>query len=128
MTRWSYSFTLFLILSGLPAGAAEAPGSLQFGRFGTLPVVHPKGEPTQVVLLLSGDKGVGEMEAKMAAVLADEGAVVFEIDSARYLQALGQIHCIFPGADFEGVSQFGQQKLGLANFRPPILVGTGTGA
>ncbi|MFY9826395.1 MAG: AcvB/VirJ family lysyl-phosphatidylglycerol hydrolase [Thermoanaerobaculia bacterium] len=128
MTRWSTYSAFFFILASLPAGAAEAPGSLQFGRFGTLPVVHPKGEPTQVVLLLSGDKGVGEMEAKMAAVLADAGAVVFEIDSARYLQALGQIHCIFPGADFEGVSQFGQQKLGLATFRPPILVGTGTGA
>jgi type IV secretory pathway VirJ component len=121
-------FVLSLILSGLPAAAAEAPSSIQFGRFGTIPVVRPQGEPTQVVLLLSGDKGLGELEAKMATVLAGQGALVLEIDSARYLQATGQIHCIFPGADFEGVSQFGQQRLGMATFKPPILVGTGTGA
>jgi type IV secretory pathway VirJ component len=128
MTRWSCFFVLSLVLSGLPATAAEAPGSIQFGRFGTIPVVHPQGEPTQVVLLLSGDKGLGELEGKMAAVLAGQGALVFEVDSAHYLQALGQIHCIFPGADFEGLSQFGQQKLGLPTYRTPILVGTGTGA
>jgi type IV secretory pathway VirJ component len=128
MTRWSYFFVLFLCLPALPAVAAEAPGSIQFGRFGTIPVVHPQGEPTQVVLLLSGDQGVGELEGKMAALLASQGALVLEIDSARYFQATGQIHCIFPGADFEGVSQFGQQRLGLATYRPPILVGTGTGA
>ena len=128
MTRWSKLFALLAILSGLPAAAAEAPGSMQFGRFGTIPVVRPQGEPTQVVLLLSGDKGPGELEAKMAAVLAGQGALVFEIDSARYLMATGQIHCVFPGADFEGMSQFGQQRLGLANYKLPILVGTGAGA
>jgi len=128
MTRWSYYFAFCLLLPGLPAGAAEAPGSIQFGRFGTIPVVHPQGEPAQVVLLLSGDKGVGDLEARMASVLAGQGALVFEIDSARYLQANGQIHCVFPAADFEALSQFGQQKLGLATFKPPILVGTGAGA
>src|SRR5258706_5258816 len=128
MTRWSHYFALFVFLSGIPAGAAEAPGSIQFGRFGTIPIVHPQGEPSQVVLLLSGDKGLGEVEAKMASVLARQGALVFEIDSARYLQATGQIHCIFPGADFEAVSQFGQARLGLATYKPSILVGTGAGA
>jgi type IV secretory pathway VirJ component len=127
MTRFNYFFVLLLSLP-LPAAAAEAPGSIQFGRFGTIPVVRPQGEPTQVVLLLSGDKGVGELEGKMAALLAGQGALVLEIDSAHYLQATGQIHCIFPGADFEGVSQFGQHTLGLANYRAPILVGTGAGA
>jgi len=127
-TRWSCFFAVLSILPGLPVAAAEAPGSIQFGRFGTIPVVRPQGEPSQIVLLLSGDKGVGELENKMAAVLAGQGALVFEIDSPHYLQATGQIHCIFPGADFEGVSQFGQSKLGMANFKPPILVGTGTGA
>ncbi len=129
MARWNPCYLLlFLLLTGFPATAAEAPGSIQFGRFGTIPVVHPQGEPTQVVLLISGDKGLGELEAKMASALASQGALVFEIDSARYLQATGQIHCVFPGADFEGVSQFGQQKLGLATYKAPILVGTGEGA
>ncbi len=128
MTRWSHYFALFVFLSGIPASAAEAPGSIQFGRFGTIPIVHPQGEPSQVVLLLSGDKGLGDVEAKMASVLASQGALVFEIDSARYLQATGQIHCIFPGADFEAVSQFGQARLGLATYKPSILVGTGAGA
>ncbi|HSS48808.1 MAG TPA: hypothetical protein VLX28_07670, partial [Thermoanaerobaculia bacterium] len=73
MTRWSYYFVLSLILLGLPAAAAEAPASIQFGRFGTIPVVRPQGEPSQVVLLLSGEKGLGELEAKMAAVLASQG-------------------------------------------------------
>lgn len=129
MARWNpYYLLLLLLVPGLPAGAAEAPASIQFGRFGTIPVVHPQGEPSQVVLLLSGDHGLGELEAKMASELAGQGALVFEVDSARYLQATGQIHCVFPGADFEGVSQFGQQTLGLATYRAPILVGTGAGA
>lgn len=128
MTRWRGCFFILLLLSGLPAAAAEPAGSIQFGRFGTIPVVHPQGEPTRVVLLLSGDKGLGELEAKMAAQLASRGALVLEIDSPHYLQATGQIHCIFPGADFEGVSQFGQQRLGVKSYKHPLLVGTGTGA
>jgi type IV secretory pathway VirJ component len=130
MARWSFIPLLFLLLPGLPAGAAAGPGAIQFGRFGAVPVVHPQGEPAQVVLLLSGGEGLGAKESEMASALARQGALVFEIDTAHYLQAVdrGKNRCIFPAADFEGLSQFGQQTLGLAAYRPPILVGTGAGS
>ncbi|HEX4960053.1 MAG TPA: AcvB/VirJ family lysyl-phosphatidylglycerol hydrolase [Thermoanaerobaculia bacterium] len=132
MTRWSSFFFLFLLLAAVPASPAEAPvpESIQFGRFGSVPVVHPQGEPKQVVLLLSGKDGLGAKEAEMASFLAHDGALVFEVDSPRYLQAAvrGQGRCIFPAADFEALSQFGQMKLGVASYKAPILVGIGTGS
>lgn len=119
---------LFLsLLPGLSAGAATSPASIQFGRFGTVPVVRPQGEPSQVVLLLSDRDGLGARESDMAAALARQGVLVLEIDTPRYLAAAnhGKVHCVFPAVDFEALSQFGQQTLGLAAYRAPILVGNG---
>jgi type IV secretory pathway VirJ component len=127
------TFILFLLLlppALLPAGAAPAPASIQLGRFGTVPVVHPKGEPSQVVLLLSDGDGLGAPESDTAAALARQGALVFEIDTPRYLVAAnhGKVRCLYPAADLEALSQFGQRTLGLAAYKPPILVGNDAGA
>ena len=75
-------FSIFLLFLGLlPAIAAAAPDSFKFGRFGTVPIVRPAGEPSKVALLFSGEKGFGEREAAIAKALAAAGALVFEVDT-----------------------------------------------
>jgi type IV secretory pathway VirJ component len=129
MARPSFILLLFLLPSGLLAADAAPPSTISFGRFGAVPVVHPQGEPSQVVLLLSGAEGLGARESDMAAALARQGALVFEIDTPRYLAAANHGKgCLHPAADFETLSQFGQQTLGLAAYKSPLLVGNGTGA
>jgi type IV secretory pathway VirJ component len=119
---------VFLILTLIPAISTAAPDSFKFGRFGTVPVVRPKGEPSQVALLFSGEKGLGAREAALAKALADAGALVFEVDTARYFAtaAKGTQH-LFPAVDFEALSQIGQKETGVTAYRHPVLVGTGAG-
>ncbi|MEA2601993.1 MAG: hypothetical protein QOF89_2985 [Acidobacteriota bacterium] len=124
-----HCFLLFLLTALPPAGAATTPASISFGRFGAIPVVHPQGEPSQVVLLLSGGDRLEARESDMAVALARQGALVFEIDTPHYFAAANHGKgCLHPAADFEALSQFGQQTLGLATFEIPLLVGNGTGA
>src|SRR3954454_9243169 len=120
---------VFLILTLVPAIGSAAPDSFKFGRFGTVPVVRPKGEPSQVALLFSGERGIGAREAALAQALADSGALVFEVDTARYFATAskGAQH-LFPAVDFEALSQIGQKETGVAAYRHPVLVGTGAGA
>src|SRR4051812_3670623 len=114
-------------VSGAPA--ASAPASLQFGRFGTLPVYRPAAAPTQVVLLLSGD-AAGAETAKMAGALASWGALVVVVDTRHYLETTEKstAHCSFPAADLETLAHFAEQKLALPRYIPPLLVGDATGA
>jgi type IV secretory pathway VirJ component len=129
MARLISVLFLSLLFTVLPAGADPAPASIQYGRFGAIPVVHPQGEPSQVVLLFSDKDGLGSRASDMAAALSRQGALVFEIDTPHYLAAATHgKRCLYPAADFEALSQFGQQKLGLAAYHTPILVGDGAGA
>jgi type IV secretory pathway VirJ component len=121
--------TLFLLFGLLPAMAGAAPDSFKFGRFGTVPIVRPAGEPSKVVLLFSGDKGLGEREAAMAKALAAAGALVFEVDTAHYFSTAGHGGGrLFPAVEFESLSQIGQKEVGLKDYRKPVLMGTGAGA
>lgn len=128
MARLSSVLFLSLLVPGLPAGA-DPVASIQYGRFGAVPVVHPQGEPSQVVLLFSDKDGLEARASDMASVLSLQGALVLEIDTPHYLATAAHgKRCLYPAADFEALSQFGQQKIGLASYRPPILVGDGAGA
>ena len=120
--------TIFLLLLGLlPAAAAAETQSIPFGRFGAVPVLHPTGEASKIVLLLSGENGIGAREAGLAEALAAAGALVFELDTSRYLPA-GKERRLSPAVDFEALSQIGQKEMGLAAYRQPVLVGVGAGA
>jgi type IV secretory pathway VirJ component len=123
MALW-FSLWRFLILSSL------VHSSMHFVAFGDVALTRPVGEPSQVVLLFSGEQGVGSQEAQIADVLAAGGALVFEIDTPRYLETAGKGkgRCVNPAADFELLSQNGQERLRLASYHPPILVGVGSGA
>jgi type IV secretory pathway VirJ component len=120
---------LVLLLGLLPATAGAAADSFKFGRFGTIPIARPAGEPNQVVVLVSGDKGLGEREAAMAKALVASGAMVFEVDTVHYFSTAGKGEGkLFPAVDFEALSQIGQREVGLQAYKQPILVGTGIGA
>jgi len=120
---------VLLILSLVPATSRAAPDSFKFGRFGTVPVVHPPGEPSQVAVLFSGEHGIGEREAALAQALAASGALVFEVDLQRYFALQPPKGArLYPAVEFEALSRTGQQEMGLAAYRPPVLAGTGLGA
>jgi len=124
MALW-FSLWRFLILSTV------VHSSMHFLAFGDVAVTRPAGEPSRVVLLFSGEQEVGTQEAAVADALASGGALVFEIDTPQYLAATvgkGKGHCLNTAADFELLSQNGQQRLRLASYHPPILVGVGAGA
>src|SRR5436305_1176907 len=121
--------SLVLLLGLLPATAHATVDSFKFGRFGTIPILRPAGEPSQVVVLVSGDKGLGEREAAMAKALVASGAIVFEVDTVHYFSTAGKGEGrLFPAVDFESLSQIGQREAGLPSYRQPVLVGTGIGA
>lgn len=110
--------------------AAGAPASVSFGRFGAVALVHPAGEPSQVVLFLSGDGGWNAGVAGMARSLAAQGALVLGIDSAHYLAAVAKSGepCAYPAGELEDLSQSVQKQLALPRYLVPVLVGYSSGA
>jgi type IV secretory pathway VirJ component len=130
MARRFFPAILLLSVAGmtalLPAAAWAAPDSFKFGRLGLVPVVHPAGEPAMVAILFSGGKGIGPRETAMAQALAAAGALVFAVDTQRYLAAPNQKGMrMYPAVEFEALSQIGQKEMGLAAYHAPVLVGTG---
>jgi type IV secretory pathway VirJ component len=130
MARRFFPLVLLLsVIARLPApvpALAAAPDSFKFGRLGQVPVVHPAGEPAMVAILFSGGQGIGPRETAMARALAAAGALVFEVDTKRYLAAPNVKGMrMYPAVEFEALSQAGQKAMGLADYHAPVLVGTG---
>ena len=92
---------------GACASAAATPGSagarshaghadrgyatrLPAGRFGTVTVYIPEGQPRSVAIFLSGDGGWELGVISMARALTGLGAVVIGADIRRYLGSLKQ--------------------------------------
>jgi type IV secretory pathway VirJ component len=116
-----------------PAGLVVlAEDSLAFGLFGQVHLYRPPGnaEPSTVILFVSGDGGWNLGVVEMARAFARQGALVVGVDIRHYLHALEgrPAACAYPAADFEGLSQFVQQRLGLARYHVPLLVGYSSGA
>ncbi|HEV7519265.1 MAG TPA: AcvB/VirJ family lysyl-phosphatidylglycerol hydrolase, partial [Thermoanaerobaculia bacterium] len=127
MAFLSRLFALALLLAA-PLDAE----SLQFGRFGEIPLHRPAGPPSQLVLLLAGTPGgtTGSgVVTKMAGSLASMGALVAVVDIPRYLAAAGhnQAYCSYPSADLEALGRFVVRKLALPNLPPPLLAGDAAG-
>lgn len=123
---------LALALASLASTAARAdePATVSFGRFGAVALVRPAGTPSEVVLFLSGDGGWNKGVVEMAGALAQRGALVLGIDSARYLKAVARSNepCTYPAGELEGLSQSVQKQLGLPRYTVPVLVGYSSGA
>jgi type IV secretory pathway VirJ component len=109
---------------------AVTSDTLRFGRFGPLVLYRPRGDPSRVVLLVSGDGGWNRGVVGMARDIAATDALVVGIDIRHYLAGLGRSHehCSYPAADFEALSQWVQQRLSFRRYIPPILMGYSSGA
>jgi len=146
MTRRVSLFCSLLILSSGAAQAAKAPAKpapppapsaqtpagstvMQFLQYGAVPIFRPAGEPSEVVILLSGDQGVGSRETEVGNALAAAGALVFALDVPHYIRSIVQAKgkCLSPGTEIHQLGQNGQARTDLPVYHPPILVGVGSG-
>src|SRR3984893_8419599 len=115
-----------MLLSGL---ASAAPQHLSHGRFKDLAVYSPAGNPTSVVLFLSGDEGWNGAADALAEQLVQQGAMVVGID-LRQLKAVLEAdggQCVFPDGDLENLSHFVQAYFHNSTYLLPMLVGTASG-
>ncbi len=130
MSQRVVGFSLFLALAASSAPAASPPDTLAFGRFGTVHLYHPDGQPTEVVLFISGDGGWNKGVIDMAQALTSLDAVVVGIDINHYLAAAAKApdRCVYAAADLEALSQYVQVELALPDYLTPVLVGYSSGA
>src|SRR5512139_2393847 len=122
---------LLLTLSSPGWGASGiAESSVEFGRFGKVALYSPQGEPSHVVLFISGDGGWNLGVVDMARELASLDALVIGIDIVHYLKELeaSSEKCSYPAADFESLSKFVQKKLDFPRYIQPVLIGYSSGA
>ena len=118
---------LFLLRTGLPGGTEEV---VSFGRFGPVALYYGPRPPAHVVLFVSGDGGWNLGVVDMARSLTGLDALVAGVDITRYLRELAASGdpCLYPAADFEALSKFVQQKIGVPEYIAPVLVGYSSGA
>lgn len=126
---------LLLVLSsgsGTASAAAAAPETIatEQAAFGAVEVYRPPVPPAAVVLFLSGDGGWNLGVVGMAEALSARGAIVIGVDTNRYLAAVGKEAktCVSLAEDLEALAHFVEKRLGLAEYRKPILAGYSSGA
>jgi len=130
-----------------PPGKAEHPAPpaakladtayaahLPAGRFGTVKVYIPEGQPKSVAIFVSGDGGWELGVVNMAHALVSMGAVVIGVDIRTYLANLAKAaahpgaSCQMIAADFEALSHQVQKEIGMSEYLVPVLVGYSSGA
>ena len=117
-----------------PPVPVEGETHLPAGRFGTVTVYIPDGQPKSVAIFLSGDGGWNLGVVSMAKSLVDMGAVVIGVDIRQYLGALGKAaekpdaKCQLIAGDFENLSHQIQKEIGMFVYHVPVLVGYSSGA
>jgi type IV secretory pathway VirJ component len=126
--------------AALPARSAPRPVAdeqatrLPAGRFGTVSVYIPDGEPQSVAIFVSGDGGWELGVVNMARALTGLGAVVIGVDIRHYLESLRKAAarpgapCQMIAADFEALSHQVQREIGMSEYHVPVLVGYSSGA
>jgi type IV secretory pathway VirJ component len=114
----------------LACATAWAGTTIDYPGLGTVTIERPAGPPQQVVIFLSGDGGWNKGVVDMAHHLVDEGALVAGVDVTQMsrLAQQSRADCVASAATLEGLSHYVQQKLGLHDYRPPIIVGYSSGA
>jgi type IV secretory pathway VirJ component len=113
-----------------PAPVIVGEQRLHYGPFGEVTVYTPHGHPTSVALFISGDGGWNLGVVDMARHLMDLDALVVGIDIRRYLTTVNATAkaCRSFAVDFEGLAHEVEQRLKLADYLPPVLVGYSSGA
>jgi len=113
--------------SGGTGGAA--PEIMTHGRFENVPIFRPEGEPNATVLFFSDDDGWTPRAERMARALADTGALVAGIDTARLMAnyTKDDIACVYAAGDLDNFGRWVEAAVKLPGYTPPILVGDGVG-
>jgi type IV secretory pathway VirJ component len=120
-----------LLLAALLAGsAARAADTLEYPGLGTITIERPAGMPARLVIFLSGDGGWNKGVVDMARHLVDEGALVAGVDvtAVERLAAAAQGPCVGLAGSLEGLAHYVEQRYGLRDYQPPVLVGYSSGA
>ncbi len=111
-------------------GANHAPPEIMtHGRFENVPIFRPEGEPNATVLFFSDDDGWTPRAERMARALADTGALVAGIDTARLMAnyTKDDIACVYAAGDLDNFGRWVEAAVKLPGYTPPILVGDGVG-
>ena len=87
-------------------------------------------ENTEVVILVSGNKGWNKELDNIANTIKSHGALVIGLDLKKYLKKQNDASskCIYPAGNFESMSMNIQKRYKFMQYRQPILVGCSTGA
>ncbi len=114
---------------GTGGGTSGAPEIMTHGRFESVPIFRPQGEPNATVLFFSDDDGWTPRAERMARALADTGALVAGIDTARLMAnyTKDDIACVYAAGDIDNFGRWVEAAVKLPGYTPPILVGDGVG-
>jgi type IV secretory pathway VirJ component len=106
-----------------------APEVMTHGRFENIPIFRPEGEPNATVLFFSDDTGWTPRAERMARALADTGALVAGIDTARLMAnyTKDDVACVYAAGDLDNFGRWVEAAVKLPGYTPPILVGDGVG-
>ncbi|HEY3369284.1 MAG TPA: AcvB/VirJ family lysyl-phosphatidylglycerol hydrolase [Prolixibacteraceae bacterium] len=123
-------FLICLLSFGNYSTGAPSVDTLSYGLFGKMVIYKPAGDPSSVVLFVSGDGGWNMGVVEMSLRLVEQGALVAGINIVQYFKRLKDTSekCYYPAADFEDVSLMLQKKYKLDTYNKPILVGYSSGA
>lgn len=130
MRRTATILPALLALTLAATSALAATATLEYGRFGTIHLYPPQGEPRELVLFLSGDGGWGEGVLEMAGHLAERGALVAGIDVPRWGKTLRDTSdkCIYTAGDLEELAHALEEHYRFRAYTRPLLVGYSSGA
>jgi type IV secretory pathway VirJ component len=115
----------------LSSDATAVPSVIETGtRLGDVRLFESEETPKELVFLFSDRDGWDDRMGAAATDMAARDAAVVGVDLKRYLQALADSNdrdCHYLDSDIEQLSKQLQSKLGLAQYRWPILAGIGAG-
>ena len=113
------------------ADAAAVPSLIETGtRLGDVRLFESEETPKELVFLFSDREGWNDRMGAAATDMAARDVAVVGVDLKRYLQALadsGDQDCHYLDSDIEQLSKQLQSKLGIAQYRWPIMAGIGAG-
>ncbi|MBO9717036.1 MAG: virulence factor family protein [Pseudoxanthomonas sp.] len=117
------------LLLASASASLRAQEKVSHGHFEDVALYRPHGAANAVVLLVSGDDGWGAHDDRIARGLATDGALVAGIDGPRLRRSLHADggDCVLPTGDLENLSHYLQGYAQLPTYRPPLLVGEGSG-
>ena len=115
--------------------AAVANGEIQvkaehMDRFETISLYRNSPQPSQLIVLVSGEHGWDEEAATVAKALATLDALVVGVDFRKYVESARNSDraCLHSSWDFDALSKFVQQEAHFSSYVQPVLVGYGAGA